>query len=211
VSGDDKAWKAQNAELGLRMQNFMPGGQFANLVPNTTPPKRPKGIPRVSALLLKRIAETKGTPHEIPDTALSLQAVYDRVLVWQLPDEEHGGETYHGTSIVKPDAVRERIWQSVPRGLVVSMGLGAMDALRANGIDVGHVVFFCVNSPYRLPLDDHDQKHLCLLRAGDIVGSEDLARALDDNEVRIEEKDGEHVLLDVDGKVWKPRLPWMEE
>ena len=91
------------------------------------------------------------------------------------------------------------------------LGLGAMDAIKANGVDVGHIVHFCVNSPYRLPLDDHDQHHLCLLRAGDLVASEDLAEALDKGEAHIVERDGEHLIVDAEGKTWKPRLPWMEE
>lgn len=200
--------------LGQGQAQFGLGGQFANLVPNTTPPPKPKlegRVLRVPALLMKRFEEMKGTPHEIPESALHLQAVYDRVLVWQFPDEKVGKETYGDGPIVKATSTVDRISQSIPRGLVVSAGLGALDALRANGVDVGHVVFFCVNSPYRLPLDDHDQHHLCLLRAGDLVASEDLAQALDRGEVNIVERDGEHLLLDGEGKAWKPRLPWMEE
>jgi hypothetical protein len=199
--GDDALLNAQ----------FALGGQFANLVPNTTPPKKTQGNPRVTALLLKRIDESKSTPHPIPEAALGMQAMYDRLLVWQFPDVNLGGEKYAGTTLYKAEETRERIWQSIPRGIIDSAGLGAMDAMKANGVDVGHIVHFVVNSPYRLPLDDHDKAHVCLMRAGDLVASEDLARALDEGGCRIEERGGEHVLVDRDGKVWKPRLPWMEE
>jgi hypothetical protein len=172
-------------------------------------------IERIPPLLRKRLEELKGTEFEIPATALSLQAVYDRVLVWQFPDEKTGKQTYGDGPILKPESVQTRIFQGIPRGLIITAGLGCMDALKANGMDVGHVVYFCVNSPYRLPLDDHDGKFLCLLRAGDMVASEDLARALDAGECSIHEMDGEHSLMSFDadgkGKTWKPRLPWMEE
>lgn len=194
------------------------GGQFASLVPNTTPPpkQKPKGaVTRVPPLLLKRMEELKGTPHEIPEAALGMQAVYDRVLVWQFPDERVGKETYGDGPIMKPEHVKKRIAQSIPRGMIISVGLGAMDALRSNGMDVGHVVYFCVNSPHRLPLDDSDQKFIVLIRAGDLVASEDLAQALDKGETHIVEDENlagrEHNLRDADGKLWKPRLPWMEE
>ncbi len=188
--------------------------QYAGLVPNTTMPPKPRiegKVPRVPALLLKRMEELKGTPHEIPENALGMQAVYDRVLVWQFPDAHVGKETYGDGPIVKATTTLERIYQSIPRGLIISVGLGAMDALKSNGFDVGHVAYFCVNSPYRLPLDDHDEHHLVLLRAGDLIASEDLAQALDKGECHIVERDGVHMLVDSDGKTWKARLPWMEE
>lgn len=168
-------------------------------------------VDRIPSLLRKRLEEMKGTPYEIPVEALSLQAVYDRVLVWQFPDEKVGKATYGGGKILKAPSTIDRIAQSIPRGIIITAGLGCMDALKANGMDVGHVVYFCVNSPYRLPLDDGDKHFLCLLRAGDMVASEDLARALDAGECSIEVRDSVHVLADAQGAIWKPRLPWMEE
>lgn len=172
-------------------------------------------VERIPPLLRKRLEEMKGTPYEIPEEALCLQAVYDRVLVWQFPDEKVGKSTYGKGPIHKAPTTIDRIAQSIPRGIIITAGLGCMDALKANGMDVGHVVYFCVNSPYRLPLDDGDKHFLCLLRAGDMVASEDLARALDKGECFINETDGEHTLATVDAegaiKSWKPRLPWMEE
>jgi hypothetical protein len=169
-------------------------------------------VTRIPPLLRARLDELKGTELEMPaERALGMQALFDRVLVWQFPDDAHASETFGGGKILKPESTKVRHRQSVPRGLVISVGLGALDALRANGVDVGHIVQFCVNSTYRLPLDDNDVNHLCLLRAGDLVASEDLARALDIGECVIVEVDGVHVFRDKSGKEWKPRLPWMEE
>jgi hypothetical protein len=179
--------------------------------PPDLPPEQ-KLHDRKPELLMARLAELDGTDLEVPKgVALGIQAVYDRLLVWQFPPALQGKSTYGDGPILKSETTKTRIHQSIPRGIIVSAGLGALDALRANGIDIGHVVYFAVNSMYRLPLDDHDGQHLALLRAGDVVGSEDLARALDCGECHIVEKDGEHLLVDKDGKQWKPRLPWIEE
>jgi hypothetical protein len=178
--------------------------------------KKDQRVERIPKLLQDRLKELEGTEFELPAGALGMQAVYDRVLVWQFPDTKHGSKTFGDGLIIKPPSTVTRHLQSVPRGIVISVGLGALDAIRSNGMDVGHVILFCVNSPYRIPLDDNDQNHLVLLRAGDIIASEDLARALDEKECFISEEtlengDTQHVLVGQDGKKWGPQLPWMEE
>lgn len=171
---------------------------------------------RIPPLLRKRIEALKGSKWEMSEElfrrATSGHAAFDRIFVWQYPEDWYGGDCYAGTNMLKPPATLKRQEQNTPRGIIISAGLSALDALRSNGIDVGHIVHFCVNAPYRRPLDDNDQKHLVLLRAGDIVDSEDLARALDDGDVAVNvNKDGQHVLVDASGNAWVPRLPWMED
>ena len=170
---------------------------------------------RETPLLKRRIEELNNSPHKIPDRiykrAMSAQAILDRVLLLQWPEEWYGAETYEGGIVHKPDSVKERQWNDTPRGLILSIGLGALDALRSNGVDVGHLVHFAANSPYRRILDDHDSYSLVLVRAGDLVDSEDLAAAIDYGVVAVTQQNGRHVLVDAEGKAWKPRLPWMEE
>lgn len=169
---------------------------------------------RIPPLLRRRIEMLVGTDYEMePEVykrATSGQAVFDRVLVWQVPESWYGGETYQGTNLVKAVSTKRRHDQDTPRGIIISAGLNALDVLRSQGMDVGHVVHFCVNSLYRRPLDDHDEKHLALLRVGDIVDSEDLADALDKGECRIIIENGEHRIVGSDGATWSPKLPWME-
>jgi hypothetical protein len=173
---------------------------------------------RIPPLLRRRIELLKGTDYEMSEEiykrATSGQAVFDRVLVWQVPEPWYGGETFEGTNLVKAVSTKTRHEQDTPRGIIVSAGLNALDVLRSQGMDVGHVVHFCVNSLYRRPLDDHDTKHMALLRVGDIVDSEDLAEALDQDACSVEFVDNEHRI------VWhgaseslpapSPKLPWME-
>lgn len=172
---------------------------------------------RIPPLLRKRIEALKGTKYELSDEAFrratSAQAVFDRILVWQVPETWYGGDTFAGTTIEKSAATQKRHAQNTPRGLVISIGLAAMDAMRSNGIGLGHFVHFQHNAPYRRPLDDHDQQHLIALRAGDIVSSEDLADALDSGVCQAvwNPESRCHVFVDHHGESWAPSLPWMED
>jgi len=173
---------------------------------------------RIPPLLRQRIELLKGTKFEMPpetfERATKCQAVFDRVLVWQWPEPWYGGDKFHGTDIDKSESTKARQAYDTPRGIIVSAGLNALDVLRSQGMDVGHVVHFCVNSLYRRPLDDHDSKHLALLRVGDIVDSEDLADAIDNNLCRVDVFDTmsgqEHRIVGPSGAPWSPKLPWME-
>jgi hypothetical protein len=173
-------------------------------------------VERVPKLLLQRLDALNGTPYEMPEEirkrALASQFIYDRIAVWQCPEEWYAGEKFAGTSIYAPESRVTRHKQNTPRGIVVNIGLAAMDAMRSNGIGVGHVVHFAVNAPYRKPLDDTDKIYLVLLHAGDLVGSEDLARALDDGSAQAvwDPEARQHRLIDTNGDSWTPRLPWME-
>lgn len=173
---------------------------------------------RITPLLRRRIESLKGTKFEMPEEifrrATSSQAVFDRVLVWQWPEDWYGGDKFHGTDIDKPESTKARQGYDTPRGIIVSAGLNALDVLRSQGMDIGHVVHFCVNSMYRRPLDDHDSKHLALLRVGDIVDSEDLAESIDRHLCSVEvvdtPKGPEHRVLGPNGAPWSPQLPYME-
>lgn len=173
---------------------------------------------RITPLLRRKLDMLKGTKHEMSEEtfkrAFSGQAVFDRVLVWQFPEPWYGGDTYEGTDIAKAESTKARQQYDTPRGIIVSAGLNALDVLRSQGMDVGHTVHFCVNSLYRRPLDDHDSKHLALLRVGDIIDSEDLADALDKHLCSVEVVDTvkgpEHRVVGPNGAPWSPQLPWME-
>lgn len=175
-------------------------------------------VERVPKLLTQRLDALKGTPYEMPEKirkrALSSQFVYDRVAVWQWPEDWYGGERVAGSEagLYRPDSAVTRNRQNTPRGIVVSIGLAAMDAMRSNGMGVGHIVHFAVNSPFRKPLDDTDKIYMVLLHAGDMVGSEDLAQAMDDGSAQVawDTEARKHVLVDANGESWTPRLPWME-
>lgn len=171
----------------------------------------PKGSLRLLPLL-----ESRRWIVGIPDGAFGLSCAYDRIMIWQL---DHGdGKRAKGTTLYMPDSTRDRERQMNPRGIIVGAGLKALDILRSNGFDVGHVVQFSKLSPIRIPVDWVAGKdaEVCVSHVGDLVGSEDLAIALRRGlcEVREVHKkvDGvittEHIYVGPDGKTWVPDLPW---
>jgi len=117
----------------------------------------------------------------IPDGAFRTQAVFDRILVWQVSDWE--GETYGDTMIVMPELAKARTQEAAPRGILISAGQLALDGLRSNGIELGHVVRFIRLAPWRMRVDTigGQEQHALILRSGDLIGSEDLRDELRSN------------------------------
>jgi len=172
----------------------------------------PKGaFPQNTPLL-----EERRLQYVIPDGAFRQAAAFDRIIIWQL--QQGDSDTFGDTSIVMPEASQKRAEEEAPRGILVAAGLNALDSLRANGIDLGHIVTFIRQAPWHMKVDTIDgvALHALMLRAGDITGSEDLAKSLSAGECSIELKetvheDGvvvrEHHYTDKDGRSWNPTMP----
>jgi hypothetical protein len=114
------------------------------------------------------------------DAVFAAQAAYDRILLFQIDPSFSDGEKYGDTGIYMPDSAKRRVREEAPRGVIVSAGLRALDSLRSNGMDLGHIVSFVRLSPWRLPVDmiAGAPVYVLILRDSDIVGSEDTAAAL---------------------------------
>lgn len=129
----------------------------------------PEGSLGLPELLDKRRLE-----FGIPDDAFRAQAAFERIYIWQLATEV---ETYGRNSrIVIPDEYASKRRDSTPRGVVLSAGLRALDVLRSNGMDVGHIVRFIRYTPFKMTLAIIDGLHfdVLVMNVGDITGSEDL-------------------------------------
>ena len=156
------------------------------------------------------LVDRKRRQYGIPDEAFFSQcAVFNRVLVAQIPEEE--GDTYEGSVILKTEIAKKRDLVEAPRGVIVSAGLQALDELRSNGFDIGHTVGFTRLAPFRRPFATIGGERLTLivLVAGDIVDSEDLGQALKSRRARVVAKPNEegvmiHQFVDENGKVWSP-------
>jgi hypothetical protein len=172
----------------------------------------PPGAFRIPPLLERRRLQYGITDHYFQE-----QAVFDRITIFQL--SQFKGETFGDTRIIMPEVTQKKEMESAPRGIIVSAGLKALDNLRSNGIDVGHIVSFVRQAPFRkrAGLIGGKSVWLLILRDGDVLGSEDLwdAQQRGECEVRvIRDADGcaTHVLADnVTGKTWTPKLPWADE
>src|SRR5678816_156839 len=74
----------------------------------------------------------------IPDGAFRIACAFDRILMWPLADSTFG-EGKASEHIFFADVGREQDAMTSPRGVVISAGLEALDVLRTNGMDVGHI------------------------------------------------------------------------
>ena len=166
----------------------------------------PPGMPGLPKLLDERRVQ-----FGIIDEAFAQQATYDYLFVHQIT--QLSGATFGDTSIIMPDTTRIREEREAPRGIIVSAGLAALDGLRSNGIDLGHIIAHIHNAPNRLRIAIIGGKahSLLVLHAGDIIASEDLAVAMRNGECTVEgaeDPETQHTYhslrSSVDGRVWKP-------
>jgi hypothetical protein len=141
----------------------------------------PRGTYNIPMLLDERRFK-----YAIPNGAFESFPVFDKVYIHQITLTER--KTYSdGGAIFKPDAVVASDRNTAPRGIIVSAGLQALDSLRSTGIDIGHIVRFKKFSPFIQPVAEIRGHVLTVMviRDGDIVSSEDLARSYHAREVSI--------------------------
>jgi hypothetical protein len=165
----------------------------------------PKGL-----LGLPKLLDDRRLEYGITDAAFKRHATFDRVFVWQIPMQ--AGDTFEdGGLIHMAGTTKDRERATAPHGIIISAGLKALDELVSNGMDLGHRVLFCHSAPYFVRYDTvlGQHQHLVILRAGDIIGSEDLATNLKARKVRIMQNRDEalrveHVLVDENGRAVLP-------
>lgn len=154
----------------------------------------------------------------IPDPVFTVEAVYDRILLWQIT--QHQGDTYvKGGKIVMSEIAKAREKEQAPVGIIVSAGMVALDHLRSNGMDLGHAVMFVRLSPWRPPIEmpDGQQVRVVCCRTGDICGSMELPAMRAEGKAKtVVEKteDGEsyHVVrLEGDTSTARPEVPAIGE
>jgi hypothetical protein len=169
---------------------------------------RGKLAPWIPDLLDQRRVELS-----IPDPVFTVEAVYDRLLLWQISasEDEH---FIKGGQIIKPNEAAEREKQQAPIGIVVSAGLGALDHLKCNGMDLGHTVMFVRLSPWRPPIDmpNGQQVRVVCCRSGDICGSLEIPRlreagTLRTDVVAFDDGDIQHVLREEGKPLLRPMVP----
>ncbi len=122
----------------------------------------------------------------IPNGAFECYPAFDKVFVYQIPLKTR--KTYaESGAILRPDQVNGYDRNTTPRGIIVSAGLKAMDALYSTGFHIGEIIRFKKLSPYMMPIDDIDghEFHVMVIRDGDIEASEDFAEQLNNRKIEI--------------------------
>jgi hypothetical protein len=164
------------------------------------------------ALNLPELLEKRRLEYGLVDEMFKLTALYDRIWVWQMDTDWNRQETFvPGGKILKTESAKNRGRKEAPVGIVVAAGQGARDQMRAHGCDLGHKVAFIRLSPWEMPIALVGTKEVkvMMMRAGDLLGSFDLAESLIAKRSRIEldEQTGQHVYVDEGGRRWLPVDP----
>jgi len=163
-------------------------------------------ISPAGAFGLPKLLDERRVEHGIIDGAFEVEAVYNRVFIWQLPAKDFLLGTYGTNSaIIAPQRVQSKQNHEAPRGIIVSAGLNSLDALRSHGMDLGHIVTLLREVPFRLCVGyaASKEQQLLVVAAGDISGSEDLALSRREGTVcTVLNETGTHSLTDAQGKSW---------
>jgi hypothetical protein len=191
--------------------------------------ERARHVAKPGTYNLPPLLEERRLKWEIPDGVFRVAqgTVYDRILIWQIPlladcidDNDFIGGA--GGTLYKSDQTKEKETREAPRGVVVGAGLQALDVLRAHGMDLGHIVYFCKNTVYTIKVDyigGHDER-VSLARMSDLVLSEDVALDMRSGAVKVQAvermgDDGvmrrEHLLVDGSGIAQERLLPPSED
>lgn len=168
-------------------------------------------ISPAGALKLPPLLDERRLHYGIPDGAFSGFCLYDRIYVAQIND---GDGKFGDTMLYMPQKSAEREAAQAPRGLIVAAGLLALDNLRSNGSDLGHIVHFVRASIWRRVVDVVNGKEIdvIVLRDGDLTADEDVERMRRSGEMTIEwdEKQRRHYWRR-GKKALQPQKPWIPE
>jgi hypothetical protein len=195
----------RDAKMMRLAERLDKSGEWAKYI---SPPGALEGLqdPRLEDARLK---------YGIPDSVFHTDALFDRIFVWQLP--RVFGDVIEGTTLIKPEGVRQREEEGTPRGVVVSAGLKALDSLRSNGVELGDVVNFIRLSPWKLTMQEIRgvEVNVLILRDGDLIASEELPRRRKQGFVRTTcvttDSGMEHRLTHLGQPPIKPGNPWVPE
>lgn len=139
-------------------------------------------------LNLPAMLEKRRLEYGITDGAFREQAAFERIFVHQVALAVHTGSKIGGGLLYKPETTETAERRGSSRGILVSAGLRALDHLRTNGIDLGHIIRFVHMAPFAVDVDylsNGEQMYLLDLNVGDILSSEDLALQLRKGEMEI--------------------------
>lgn len=161
-----------------------------------------EGLTGNFSIKLPALLEKRRKEFAIPDCCFGRVAMFDRVLVFQITEED-ADKVSPGSRLFRPESAQDRALKEAPRGVIITGGLAALDYLWANGAGLGSVINFVRLSPWRMPVGfiKGTEIQLHVMRVGDIVACEDMAT--EDYYVALDEIKALHQLR-IDGKL-RPR------
>lgn len=123
------------------------------------------------------------------------QVSYDRILLYMLRYEDDA--IVKGSSIIMPEEYSLKN-KKTNRGIIVGAGPLALDVIRGNGMDLGHIVLSTRYGEWDQTVEEKledgkvNKTEFRICRDCDIAWSEDTMRMLDSGELILEKRDGKH-------------------
>lgn len=148
------------------------------------------------ALGLPKLLEEARLKWGIPDAAFDARAIFDRIHIFPI-DAEGDKETYGNTSIHRPEAKKALDVQKGHRGILISMGLEAMDHCVSHGVELGHIVRTIRNAPHvqECARISFGPMYFLVMRDGDLTGSETLEQEIRSGKKQIVNDGGDNALV----------------
>jgi hypothetical protein len=176
------------AEMARREKNKAELEEFKNrkLVADSIAEALRASLKPLGTFNIPQLLDSRRLEFGIPNGAFESYPAFDQVYIWQIAIV--GGDTFvPGGNIIMPDQTIAAKRMTAPRGVLVSAGLQAMDALYSTGIELGHIIRFKKMSPFVQPIEEINGHELTVMvvRDGDIVSSEDLASKIHNRKVSI--------------------------
>ena len=156
---------------------------------------------------LPKLLDQRRLEYDIPPGVFQIQPIYDRAFLWVIKETWEEGSKIG--SIWIPDAAEDRMITQTVRSVLCAAGPLALDQLRSNGVDLGHIVKFTEHAPYAIKVGrvGTQEPRVHVVRAGDVIASEDLAENLAAGRVGFSYENNEHLLVDESGQKWAPEDP----
>ena len=178
--------------------------KFANLASQLVE-ERSKRMAPEGALHLPPLLDKRRVEYAIPDGVFAFQAAYDKVLIYQLPEDKTPGK-WGDTQIIMPDTHADKREAESPIGIVCGAGCKAMDVLASNGMGLGHIVAMVKMIPWVKEAESilGHKHYVKIVTVGDILGSRDLAAQMHAGEIRQvwDSEAQSHVYVNQKGERW---------
>lgn len=161
------------------------------------------------ALGLPPLLEEMRLKWGIPDGAFEARAIFDRIHIFPI-DYEGEKETYGNSSIIRTANQKRADVQRGHRGVLISMGLEAMDHCISHGVELGHIVRTIRNAPHVQEvarLVHGGPMYILVMRDGDLTGDETLEQQIRTGQKKIVNDGGDHAVnFNLDGYSKKKAL-----
>lgn len=186
-AGDFSQWP-QTIDMGRRIGNAQQTCDMRPL-PDTMLQKAPEPPVRFPLRPPKLVDRMREHGIEFPRFA----PAFDRVFVYPLDKQTQPDATAGG--IILAEQVKQKLVAQV--GVLIMAGPKAIEELYGHGISVGDVVVTARLSPWeRTYFSKTNRPHrILLLRASEVVGSEDLLEALESGALQMEMDSSGHVTI----------------